>query len=59
MMHYKSIFDSFDNLVEKLISFLKFECINLVRPQLEFFKNVLIVVHSLMWVHVLYINMWM
>jgi hypothetical protein len=35
MMHYKFSFDSFNNLVEKLTPFLKFECINLMRPQLE------------------------
>ncbi len=31
-------FDAFNNLVEKLFSFLKSKCFNLVRPQLEIRK---------------------
>lgn len=44
-MHYKFSFDSFNNLVENLTPFLKIESINLVRPQLEIKKNVLIVLY--------------
>lgn len=45
MMYYKFSFDSFNNLAKKLTPFLKFECINLVRPQLEIKQIVLVVLY--------------
>jgi hypothetical protein len=39
-------FDAFNVLVEKLTSFLKFECLNLVRPQLEVMKIVASVLYK-------------
>ncbi len=40
LMCYPMTFDAFNVLVEKLTLFLKFECLNLVRPQLEVKKLV-------------------
>ncbi len=39
-------FDAFNVLVEELTSFLKFECFNIVRPQLEVKKIVAIVLYK-------------
>ncbi len=59
LMYYRMTFDAFNVLVEKLTSFLKFECLNLLRPQLEVRKIVAIVLymfaHGLSLKHMSYI----
>ncbi len=45
LLHYRMSFEAFNNLVLELTPFLQSSCLNLIRPQLEIIKIVVIVIY--------------